>query len=208
MTLESVLIGLLSSYVLISRLRVLPKCRSVWISMYSVGIVSLISCGTGSTGITLCDPSRKRWMSTCRWRGRDRWDILVVLVVCWPYSVPNVKRGTSIGTRAYPGDEGGLPASPKHCILWTIGARAYPVTMGSLLVLCVPFVCLFRYVALDRLTNVWYWSLAKELTWYPLIITCNLHWNKLVMSWWIVGFRHLIFCYIMDNPYYVSVTLK
>lgn len=137
MTLESVLIGLLSLYVLISRLRVLPKCRSVWISMYSVGTVSLISCETGSTGITLCDPSRKRWMSTCRWRGRDRWDILVVLVVCWPYSVPNVKRGTSIGTRAYPGDEGGLPASPKHCILWTIGARAYPVTMGSLLVLCV-----------------------------------------------------------------------
>jgi hypothetical protein len=175
MTLESVLIGLLSLYVLIPWLRILSKCRSVWISTYSVGIVSLISCETGSTGITSCDPSRKRWMSTCRWRGRNRWDILVVLVVCWPYSVPNVKRGTSIGTRAYPGDEGGLPASPKHYILCNHRSSSIPSDDGLPASPMCSIVWLFLYAAFDRLTNVWYWSLAKELTWYHLIITCILY---------------------------------
>ena len=153
MTLESVLIGLLSLYVLIPRLRILPKRRSVWISTYSVGIVSLISCETGSTGITLCDLSRKWWTSTWRVKGEDRWDIRVILVVCWSYSMPNMRRGTSIGTRAYPGDEGGLPTSPKYYIMCNHRSSSIPNDDWLPANTLCSLVWLSRYVDYNHLTK-------------------------------------------------------
>ena len=148
------LIGIWSLYELIPRLRILPKCWSVWKSGCSVGFVSLISCETGSMGISLWDPSRNGECQHTGWRGRSRWDIRVILAVCWPYSMPNMKRGSSIGTRAYPGDEGRLPASPRYYNMCNHRSSIIPNDDGLPASPMCSLVWLSQYVDYNHLINV------------------------------------------------------